>query len=175
VGYTFQQRQQLWVEAGGNPVFASIAAAISMAEDASGDPAARSDTNDIGLWQINLDAHPQYSASWLEDPLNNARAAIAISNNGEDWSPWVTYKSGAYQRYLTTSSDTVSALSSSSGSCSLSISLPGFGPIGQTNVCMDGPLSVGAIVLGVIVMVVGTILIVAFKTNAVRAIPVLRR
>ncbi len=44
----------------------------------------------IGLWQINQVAHPQYSTQYLADANNQARAAIAISNNGTDLGPWNT-------------------------------------------------------------------------------------
>ena len=27
----------------------------------------------------------------------NARAAVLISNNGRNWTPWVTWNTGAYQ------------------------------------------------------------------------------
>ena len=42
----------------------------------------------IGLWQINQVAHPQYSTAYLADVNNQAKAAIAIANNGTDLSPW---------------------------------------------------------------------------------------
>jgi hypothetical protein len=44
----------------------------------------------IGPWQINQVAHPQYSPQFLMDANNNAKAAIAVSNNGTDLSPWNT-------------------------------------------------------------------------------------
>jgi len=31
------------------------------------------------------------------DPAGNARAAVTISRHGRDWSPWVTWNTGAYQ------------------------------------------------------------------------------
>lgn len=31
------------------------------------------------------------------DPLGNANAAVIISDDGSDWTPWTTYTSGAYQ------------------------------------------------------------------------------
>ena len=30
------------------------------------------------------------------DPIGNAKAAIQISQDGTNWSPWTTYTSGAY-------------------------------------------------------------------------------
>jgi hypothetical protein len=32
--------------------------------------------------------------------MGNARAAIAISNNGTNWAPWTTFSSGAYRKFL---------------------------------------------------------------------------
>lgn len=164
--YSFQEREQLWIEAGGNPAFAAIAAAISMAENGSGDPSVVSPTNDVGLWQVNLDAHPQYTRQWLSDPLNNARAAVNISDNGENWNPWVTYKSGAYQQYLSGGP----TLLASQQRCGLSLTLPGIpipggGQIGQSQICMDAPLGIGAIIVGALLLVVGVILLGAFAVR----------
>ena len=52
-----------------------------------------------GLWQINRDAHPQFSRGQLYDPLGNARAAVAVLGSGPP-TPWSTYTNGAYQQYL---------------------------------------------------------------------------
>lgn len=87
--YSAAQLEQLWVKAGGYQTDAPLAAAVALAES-SGDPNVVSKTNDVGLWQINLDAHPQYTAAELKDPLANARAAVDISHNGSSWSPWCT-------------------------------------------------------------------------------------
>jgi hypothetical protein len=62
----------------------------------------------IGLWQINLPAHPQYAAHQLQDPVTNARAAYVTSKGGTNFNPWCTYKpsacggvgNNAYARYL---------------------------------------------------------------------------
>lgn len=80
-------------------------AAIAMAEsggnpDAVGDLAITPPDGSVGLWQINVAAHPQYTAAALHDPTTNARAALAISNGGVSWSPWSTFTSGAYLKYL---------------------------------------------------------------------------
>jgi hypothetical protein len=57
----------------------------------------------IGLWQINLAAHPEYSEEELKDPQTNANAAFAIYQAaGNDFKPWSTFKSGAYTAYLNT-------------------------------------------------------------------------
>lgn len=54
----------------------------------------------VGLWQINMLAHPSYSEAELLTGLGNAKAAVAISSNGTDFSPWTTAVDGAYLKYL---------------------------------------------------------------------------
>ncbi len=78
----------------------NTAAAVAMAES-GGDPGAVGDNgSSFGLWQIHTPAHPEYTAASLMTPGFNAVAAKAISKNGVDWSPWSTFKSGAYKKYL---------------------------------------------------------------------------
>lgn len=92
--------EQLWVRAGGRPSAAGMAAAIALAESSGNPQSTDHDSNgtvDRGLWQINS-IHGSLSTY---DELANARAAVQISNNGADWTPWVTYQTGAYARYLT--------------------------------------------------------------------------
>jgi LysM repeat protein len=85
--------EALWQAAGGSQAEAFMAAEIAIAES-GGNEFALSPTNDYGYWQIN-GSHGSAQATF--DPLGNARAAIAISNNGTDWLPWTTYVTGAYQ------------------------------------------------------------------------------
>ncbi|MDE2097945.1 MAG: response regulator transcription factor [Patescibacteria group bacterium] len=54
-----------------------------------------------GLWQINLNAHPDWANQNLYDPAVNAQAALAISNGGTNFNPWTTYTNGCYRQYLT--------------------------------------------------------------------------
>lgn len=90
-----------------------LARAIMMAE--SGGRAGAHNTNagtgdnSYGLFQINMlgalgpDRLRRYglrSNDQLFDPLTNARIAYQMSKGGTDWSPWSTYKSGAYEKYL---------------------------------------------------------------------------
>ena len=84
--------EKLWEEAGGSSGEAFMAAEIAMAES-GGRQYALSPTNDYGYWQIN-GVHGPAQATF--NPLGNAEAAIAISDNGRDWYPWTTYTSGAY-------------------------------------------------------------------------------
>jgi LysM repeat protein len=84
--------EQLWEAAGGSSAEAFTAAEIAMAES-GGQQFAHSPTNDFGYWQIN-GVHGPSEATY--DPMGNAKAAIEISDNGRNWSPWTTYTSGAY-------------------------------------------------------------------------------
>ena len=79
--------------AGGSHAEAFMAAEIAMAES-GGNQYALSPTNDYGYWQIN-GSHGPAQATF--NAYGNARAAIAISDDGTNWSPWTTYTSGAYE------------------------------------------------------------------------------
>jgi hypothetical protein len=97
--YSFNQLEDLWVKAGGNPAKKAIAAAIALAESAGVSNAVNHNSNgstDRGLWQINS-VHGSQSTF---DPLANAKAAVAISSNGTNWRPWVTYNNGAYKQFM---------------------------------------------------------------------------
>lgn len=90
----------------------ALAAAVSMAESggntcAQGDPSTgdhRCDgpngtSTSFGLWQVHTPANPQYDPASLLDPMYNARAALEISRGGKLWTPWTTYKTGAYRQW----------------------------------------------------------------------------
>jgi LysM repeat protein len=83
--------EQLWTAAGGAAGSAHMAAEIAMAES-GGNQFAYSPTNDRGYWQINGSWGPLSTF----DALGNAKAAVHISSDGHNWSPWTTYTSGAY-------------------------------------------------------------------------------
>lgn len=86
----------------------ALAAAVAMAES-GGNPSAIGDLTlgrSVGLWQINLAAHPNYDEASLLDPQTNADAAYTISNAGQNWKPWSTFNSGAYLQYYAPSSST---------------------------------------------------------------------
>jgi LysM repeat protein len=83
--------ERLWEDAGGNPADAFMAAEIAMAES-GGRQYALSPTDDYGYWQINI----SNGALATFNAYGNARAAVIISHDGTDWSPWTTYTSGAY-------------------------------------------------------------------------------
>lgn len=88
------QLEALWEEAGGSPSAAFMAAEIAMAESSGRENATLVDSNgsvDRGYWQINS-VHGSLSTY---NPMGNAEAAVEISDDGTDWSPWVTYQHGA--------------------------------------------------------------------------------
>jgi len=83
--------EALWQEAGGSPGEAVMAASIAMAES-GGQQYATGAVGERGYWQIN----PDHGALSTYDPLGNAKAAVIISDDGTNWTPWTTYTSGAY-------------------------------------------------------------------------------
>lgn len=116
----------------------AVAVAVALAES-GGNPAAHNTNagtgdNSYGLWQINMLG--ALGPAWLKtlglasndalfDPVANAQAAYAISSGGTSWSPWSTYKSGAYRQYLARGQ---AAASGSGGSLAgIHIPLPGGG------------------------------------------------
>ncbi len=90
--YSCSSLENLWDEAGGNPADAFMAAEIAMAES-GGNPNAISPTDDYGLWQINAS---NGSLATL-DPYENAKSAIALSDDGANWGAWTTYTAGMYE------------------------------------------------------------------------------
>lgn len=93
----------------------TTAVAIALAES-GGDPNAHGDTTlgsgtgSFGLWQIYLDAHPEYANVNLYDPSENAAAAYAIYvQAGNSFTPWSTFNNGAYQAYLSQASGALNA------------------------------------------------------------------
>jgi LysM repeat protein len=83
--------EELWEQAGGSDAQAVMAASIAMAES-SGQQFATGAAGERGYWQIN----PDHGSLSTYDPLGNAKAAVIISDDGADWTPWTTFTSGAY-------------------------------------------------------------------------------
>jgi len=83
--------EELWEEAGGSDAQAVMAASIAMAES-GGQQYATGAVGERGYWQIN----PDHGSLSTYDPLGNAKAAVIISDDGTNWTPWTTYTSGAY-------------------------------------------------------------------------------
>lgn len=87
--------EALWESAGGSPAAAFTAAEIAEAESGGQQYATLADGNgtvDRGYWQINS-SHGSLSTFGA---YANARAAVLISDDGTDWTPWTTYQTGAY-------------------------------------------------------------------------------
>lgn len=110
---TMAQMAQV-ARAGGLPGDPALWAAVGMAESA-GDPLVVNSIGCVGLWQINqpvhIRSHPAWTVRYLQNPLNNARAAAVIyhaqgmdawegytgpSGHGSD-GPWKQYYSQAKQ------------------------------------------------------------------------------
>jgi LysM repeat protein len=83
--------ESLWASAGGSAAAAATAASIAMAES-GGNQYATGTVGERGYWQIN----PVNGALSTYDPLGNAHAAVVMSANGTNWSPWTTFTSGLY-------------------------------------------------------------------------------
>jgi hypothetical protein len=116
---TFSELYNLARGAGFDEAKARIAAAIALAES-SGNPKANCKTgmpcasggpeDSRGLWQINIRGNPKYAGYDLYDPKINAQVAFEISKGGSDFSAWTTFKTGAYQKYLSGVANVQSAL-----------------------------------------------------------------
>jgi hypothetical protein len=110
---TFAQLLALAEGAGfqGNDV--QTAAAVALAES-GGNPMAYNpevaalappQKGSYGLWQIYLNVHPEFAGQNLFDPATNAAAAFSVySAAGNSFSPWSTYGSGAFTKYLPSAS-----------------------------------------------------------------------
>ena len=88
--------EALWESAGGSSGAAFMAAEIARAESSGQQYATDNNSNgstDRGYWQINS----IHGALSTYDPAGNARAAVELSGDGTNWSPWVTWQTGAYQ------------------------------------------------------------------------------
>ena len=79
---TYSQLEQLWIQAGGSPTLAPYAAATAIVES-GGDPIAYNASGATGLWQIEYPGSDVlgYSSAQLDNPLDNAKAAVALSKN----------------------------------------------------------------------------------------------
>jgi LysM repeat protein len=84
--------EQLWEGAGGSSAEAVTAASIAKAESGGSQYATNASSGTKGYWQIS----PVWGSLSTYDALGNAEAAVKISSDGTNWSPWTTYTSGAY-------------------------------------------------------------------------------
>lgn len=107
------QLTQLAANAGFSGTSLQTAVAIALAES-SGNPSVIGDTSitpggSVGLMQINLAAHPEYSAADLLDPQANMDAAFQIYQAAGGFTPWTTYNTGAYASSLPSTALAISA------------------------------------------------------------------
>lgn len=95
------------VKAGVTGQNAVIATAIALAESKGDTDAIHHNSNgtvDYGVWQINSVHGALLNSHNWRDPSDNAEMMFTISNGGRNWSPWSTFKSGAYVAYLSAAS-----------------------------------------------------------------------
>jgi hypothetical protein len=100
VGLNLAALRQLAFDAGFNGDHADVAAAVAMAESGGNPQAVGDNGTSFGLWQVHTPSHPEFDASRLLEPDYAAHAAYLISKGGADWSPWTTYRTGAYRRFM---------------------------------------------------------------------------
>lgn len=87
----------------GNDLVTAVAIALA---ESGGNPGIVGDLNitpggSIGLWQINLRWHPEFTAAALADPQTNANAAYQVYlAAGKTFRPWSTFKNGAFTAHL---------------------------------------------------------------------------
>jgi cell wall-associated NlpC family hydrolase len=100
--YSAEQIYAFARKAGFSPDESATMTAISLAESGGNSRAHNPFGEDSrGLWQINAQAHPDLAAKFnLYDPLQNAKAAFAVSKGGEDVSPWTVTHGGNSARYI---------------------------------------------------------------------------
>lgn len=77
-----------------------VAVAVALAES-SGNTAAHATKGEDsrGVWQINVQAHPEYAAQDLYNLDTNAAAAYAIWKKS-GWGPWSAHNNGSYLLYM---------------------------------------------------------------------------
>jgi Lysozyme like domain len=86
--------EALWEQAGGSDATAVNAACHAM-QESSGEPDVTSPNPDggtnVGLWQLDTrGVGSGYTVAQLDNPLTNARVAVAGTDDGTDWSDWAT-------------------------------------------------------------------------------------
>jgi len=93
--YSHSQLMGLWRLAGGSAASAQNAACHAI-QESGGNPLVTSRNPDggtnVGLWQLDTPGGKGagYSVADLQDPVTNARAAVAGSSDGTDWTAWAT-------------------------------------------------------------------------------------
>lgn len=65
---------------------------------------------DRGLWQLDSQAWASITNECAFTPKCNADGAYGISQDGQSFTPWATYTSGAYDNYLSAAQAAVGGL-----------------------------------------------------------------
>jgi hypothetical protein len=174
--YTFRELEELWIYAGGNEHEAPTAAGIALAESGGHPAQVGHNTNgtvDRGLWQINS----VHGALSTLDPIANARAAVKIVKDSHGWSPWVTFKSGAYLHEIPTKGgiNLEKPLEPQAGLFGiLEGKVPGFSPQGGTEAGLEhavenlGPSNWAKLLITGVLLLAGAVLVVYGIMVAVR-------
>lgn len=76
------------------------AVAVALAESSGNVRVVNSIGCCVGLFQINVKAHKQYTTAQMQDPQQNANAAWTISNEGRNWKPWEAFTNGSYLLHM---------------------------------------------------------------------------
>lgn len=79
-----------------------LCVAIAKAESGGNTKAVNQNTNgstDKGVWQINTVHDDKLPGQDRFDPDVNAELMMQISSGGQNWQPWSTFNSGAYQKF----------------------------------------------------------------------------
>jgi hypothetical protein len=87
--------EELWDDAGGAHWAAFTAAEIAEAESGGYQYAYDPVGGGTGYWQIDAASWAPWLATF--NAYGNARAAVIISHDGDDWYPWVTWTDGAFR------------------------------------------------------------------------------
>jgi hypothetical protein len=85
---------------------------IVLAESGGNTTARNSNTDgsvDRGMWQINS-VHASVTDACADDPVCATKYAFQLSRSGTYWKDWVTYNTGAYQRFSARAHAAVSSL-----------------------------------------------------------------
>jgi len=90
----------------------NIIVAIAQAESSLNTQATHTNSDgsiDRGILQINDKAHPDVSSTCAFDPACAFQQGYRISSNGTNFGAWTTYTSGAYLKYMPSSTATQSS------------------------------------------------------------------
>jgi hypothetical protein len=90
-----------------NIIVAIVGAESAFDTDATNQNSDKTKSWDRGLVQINQRWHPEVSTKEAFCPYCSLVAAWIISKHGTDFTPWSTFKNGAYKRWMPDECDPV--------------------------------------------------------------------